>query len=424
MSQKNYSKQLIKIVLDLVWAQWNRLGLIGSVGANKYSTDIEAALLIFAHAVRYDARLYDGVWGWLNHYEDTVNNERLSTLIRKEESEWAARFLGAFFEKRSSSQWKTVIKQCRKMCSSSWKKLPLFAELQIGGELEKDSIFSKWGILYHASSPREKLQDQVQILKNNAQLRYRYLYGKNIRADILYLLSVSHNVKSKRELDFLTSVRLANMLLCNASTIHRIQGDLEKGGLLRSHKDLAYNPFITTWTIRDFEFLHAESDYDCAIVRWIGKITEKRPLGINNMLQAAMELAFSLQKIQNEAICKSRIIEFQDEFFPILNDHQVPVLCPYGAALVPLENHSVEQLISDIVDRLQLFYFMLCCTLMLRCSKCEKAFPSPIQGNISMLKKSLLTNNTIQCPHCSSSILTSKPDFFYYNSIGNITSGL
>ena len=111
MSQKNYSKQLIKIVLDLVWAQWNRLGLIGSVGANKYSTDIEAALLIFAHAVRYDARLYDGVWGWLNHYEDTVNNERLSTLIRKEESEWAARFLGAFFEKRSSSQWKKLPSQ-------------------------------------------------------------------------------------------------------------------------------------------------------------------------------------------------------------------------------------------------------------------------------------------------------------------------
>src|SRR3989338_1414131 len=380
MSQKKYHKELLKIVLYLAWAQWNRLGLLGASGTNLFSTDIEASILLFADVVRYDGRLYDGVWYWFKRYGDVVNQERLKTLIQKEKDEWVARFLGAFLEKQSPSQWKTVIKQCQRMCTPTWKEIPLSTTMSQKGWGDKDTLFLKWGILFHDVLPREKLQDHDWIFRTNAQLRYRYLCGVLLRADVLYLLSVSHKIKHKKEKDYHTSVRLAYLLDCNLSTVHRIKNDFEKGGFLSPSRDSVHNPHIMTWSFQNHVFLPSDKYFEHGIVYWSD---------INRLLLAALNLNTELMEIQDEAICKSHIVTFQDKFFPILdNHHEIPVFSPYGTALKPLEDYSVEQLIALVVERLQLFSYIICQALMLRCARCKTIFPSPMQGMISSLKKS------------------------------------
>lgn len=417
MLQTKYNSQLIQCILGLVWAQWNRLGLIGSVGTNKYSTDIEAAILIFAHAVQWDGRLYDGVWGWLGRYENIVNGERLTTLIRDENSEWVARFLGAFFEKTVSTRWKGVIKQCKKvieehekMQSPPWDNTPLAITSPTKEWVDKDPTFLKWGILCHQMLPREKLQDHAHILQANTHLRYRYLYGSIVRADVIYLLSVSDKCKIKKESDFLHSARLAYQIHCNPSTIHYIQKDFEEGGLLYSNNDLAQNSHMMTWKIRDYTFFKADPDYDCGIIYWVD---------VNSILKAALELVLDLQKLQNDTIRKSRIVAFQDAYFPVLDDHECPVLAPYGSTLTPLENYTVEQLTMMIIERLQLFYNIVCKIFMIRCQKCKNIFSSPLQGRMSSFATNTLIDNQVQCPQCTATFSTRKRDFFYYNAFGN-----
>jgi rubredoxin len=57
--------------------------------------------------------------------------------------------------------------------------------------------------------------------------------------------------------------------------------------------------------------------------------------------------------------------------------------------------------------------------LMLRCSKCEFEFRSPIGGPISKLESAALINITLVCPNCKKPFITSKPDYFYYDDAGD-----
>lgn len=410
MSQKKYSNFLFNLTRDLIWAQWNRIGLNGTGGINRYSVDIESALIAAAYGSRLDGRLYEGVWAWLERYGVLVNAERLSTLICQQNDEWVARFLGALLQKINPSQWKGVINQCKKLCSQSWEKTPLLIHSTQKRWRSGDPVMLQWGIIYDLLSPGQKMKDHAMILRCNSLIRYRYLFGAMIRADVIYLLSISHKCQQKRELDFLTSVRLAERLSCYLSTIHRIQKDLENGGFIQSVEAARKNRSLTTWLVQDMQFLERGTDYDLGAIHWIK---------MNALLFALLKLTMDFETIQNETILKVHIQEFQIEYFPTLMDHKAHVPTPYGTAMGPLEKYSVNQLVDMITQPLVSFYRILCGIILIRCRKCNKVFDSPIQGNLSSLIKSDLPNNRVVCPHCSFCFLTSNPDFFYYDALGS-----
>ncbi len=344
--QKKYRTSIVNLVRDLVWAQWNRMGLNGTGGTNRYSVDIEASLIAAGYGSKLDGRLYEGVCSWIKLYGNIINKERLATLIYKRGDEWIARFLGALLESTDETQWKGVIKKCRSMCSPSWKKASLLINADIDTWHDKDPIMQKWGISRARLIPKQKMQEHNIILQNNVWMQYRYLYGATTRADIMYLLAVSHNCRNKREIDFLTSVRLADRLCCHLSTIYRIQEDLEKGGFIERT--------MGTWTIvaKNSLLIKSSEDYDIGIIDWVK---------INTFIDALLQLANELEEEKNEVILKSRVQVFQINYFPIFFiDHYIEAPGAYGMGLGPLEKFSTDQLFAMVEEATRLFYGIIC----------------------------------------------------------------
>ncbi|MBI2340293.1 MAG: hypothetical protein HYU99_08020, partial [Deltaproteobacteria bacterium] len=138
--QKKYNQILFLHIGDIIRAQWNRIGFNGTGGVNHYSVDIESALMVSGYGARLNGRLYEGIWGWLKRYGSLVNAERLSTLIRDANDEWASRFLGGLLEKIDSLQWRGVIEKCKKSRSTSWKETPLLIHAPAGKWRVRDSV--------------------------------------------------------------------------------------------------------------------------------------------------------------------------------------------------------------------------------------------------------------------------------------------
>ena len=408
--QKKYNQILFLHIGDIIRAQWNRIGFNGTGGVNHYSVDIESALMVSGYGARLNGRLYEGIWGWLKRYGSLVNAERLSTLIRDANDEWASRFLGGLLEKIDSLQWRGVIEKCKKSRSTSWKETPLLIHAPAGKWRVRDSVLSKWGILYDRLEPSHKLQDHHLILSKNPLMRYRYAYGAVIRADILYLLSVAHHCPTKREIDFLTSVRLAERLSCHLSTIHRIEKDFEEGGLIEPIGEIKKKrALMTTWIAKDVPFPKVHPDYDLGMIDWIQ---------INRLLTGLFHLILKLEMNPNEIIAKAALQQFQIDYFPVLADHSIPLAPPYGTALGALEKYSVEELAGIIVHALLTFHRIICRLLLVRCKKCENVFDSPIQGEISTMANVILEKNIMECPRCRSEFSTAKSDFFYLDGLG------
>lgn len=408
--QKKYSESICDLMLTIIWAQWNRMGLNGTGGINRYSVDIESALIAAGYGSRLDGRLYEGMWTWLERYESIVNAERLATLIGEQNDEWIARFLGSMFEKINPSPWKGVLKKCEQLCSTSWKATPLLLHAVHKRWREEDPVMSKWGILYDRVTPQQKMKTHNVIIYTNALMRYRYVYGTVIRADVLYMLSLSPGSYLNRKVDFLTSVCLADRLRCHLSTIHRIQKDFEEACFIEPLGEVKKNRALrTTWLMKEIPFLSRVEGYDLGMIDWVK---------INNLFGALLSMIVELGALQNETIAKARLQDFQSHYFGVLKDHGIPVPTPYGTALGPLAEYSIEKLMDMIHESLLGFYRILCCVLLLRCRKCCHVFDAPFQGNMSSMKESSLVNNRMTCPHCEFQFLTSKPDFFYYDGLG------
>lgn len=327
--QKKYSGDIFNIARNIIWAQWNRLGLNGTGGINHYSVDIESSIVAASNIALLDGRLHEGLWSWVKHYGHIINAERLSTIISSKNNEQIAHFFISLLSNIDETKWNGVIKRCTKLLSTSSKRnIPLIHTVL-----------------------KDKLQNPDMVLQNNAIVRYRLLYGTVMRADVLYLLSISHKTKTKREIDFLTSARLASYLGCQVSTIHRIQKDLEHGDFIYPPRNFERNQAIITWRAKELDFLKIAEGYELGIIDWIR---------INSLLSAAIDLADQLEICENKLILKSHIVEFQKKYFPILCDHDVPMLTEYGNSLGPLEKYSVNELANIIVSGLSTFYDIIC----------------------------------------------------------------
>lgn len=337
-----YSKEWIRIVCDISWAQWNRLGVMGSGPVNQYSTDIEAALLLAAVAVRWDLRLYAGVCAWLNDYSEVINAERLAMLVRRskdDKDEWIARFLGGILEREGNPALRAVVQQCRKLCSSDWRPQPLRADAQVASWRANEPHMKEWGILVEDVKTGGKVHDHHYVLRLNLNMRCRRLFGNTTRADVLYLLSVSHHCRHKREVDHLTAVRLSARLGCHYTTVYRIQKDLEEGGFLVPQRQLR-NQYVVTWRVQD-ETPLLKSDFgDRGLVDW---------LAINEAVFKVLELQDVLQTLTDERRVNFAVNTYYEEsILPILLDQGIEAPPSYGQSGKPLNERSPKEMLQMV----------------------------------------------------------------------------
>ncbi|MBI4125039.1 MAG: hypothetical protein HY466_03795 [Deltaproteobacteria bacterium] len=323
---KKYGHKWLQVIQNVSWAQWNRLGLMGTGGSNQYSIDIEASLLLAAPVMAWDGRLWEGIYSWLERYETIVNGERLANLIRRGDEGTLAPVLGGLIKAGPFKTLTSVLKTCRKLSAKNW-----------GPPVQKPA--------------RSKLDDHQNILKNNAGIRYRYLYGTSLRADILYLLSVSHRCKKKRDMDYLTTVRLADVHLgCDRSTVYRLQKDLEEGDILVPQRELK-NQYIVTWTVKDDSVFFKQKTPETGLIRWTR---------MNDLFFDLFQLMEDLKKISDETVAKYRIANFLGEYVADLADHGIQVPKPYSRALgPPLKEDSLKDLAKTTTQALQSFYDLI-----------------------------------------------------------------
>lgn len=339
----NYKHLWQSVVTDIGWTIWNRLGLLGSGGRNRHTTDIEAAIVLAAHIIRRDARLLDGVQSWLRRYSRIINHERLAALLRDNHNEELARSLGGLLTSAGGNVRQTSLRTCRALCTTAWKPEPLLQTARPGIWKTADPHWKAWGLLHAPATPRVKLHDHTQILRQSMCIRHRYIFGPSLRADILYLLAVSTHNRAKYETSHLTNVRLAMLLGSHHSTIYRIQQDLEAGGILQPAGG-APNQHTATWSVRDPAVFIDTRVEDASIVHWSR---------INAMLLALAPLARQLDQTADEALHVVMLNQFHQEWFPMLADHGVAVPIPYGKALGPLKAIRSEHLLRHTTQALQ-----------------------------------------------------------------------
>lgn len=333
-SLKKYSQEWLAVVREICWAQWNRLGLLGTGPSNRYSTDIESALLLSAHTLRHDGRLLEGIRGWLLRYEDIINVERLSTLIRHYKNETLARVIGGLIDIPSLKSMTSCIHTCRKLCSNEWEPAALLLNTPQPSWKTIDKTWQAWGFFTETIASSSKIKDHDQVLRDNTNIQYRYLYGASIRADVIYLLSVSQASTRKNDVDFLTAIRLSEGHLgCNYSTIKRIQWTLEEGQFLVPQRELR-NRGIVTWLANNNTIFLKSKTPDKGLIRWIK---------INELLFAVLQLRESIVTL-SEDIALFTVNAFQEEWFPTLEDHNIPVQLPYGKNLFPLKETTADNL--------------------------------------------------------------------------------
>ena len=72
-------------VLNFIWRQWCRMGVVGSVGQrDPWVIDPEPVLAFTTEVARHDARMFDEVLDWLVRNGYWINTQRLSTMMKQD----------------------------------------------------------------------------------------------------------------------------------------------------------------------------------------------------------------------------------------------------------------------------------------------------------------------------------------------------
>jgi len=341
MSLTKYKNEISSAIKDVSWSVWNRQGVNGTGGVNRFSVDIEASIVMLAYAARLDERLYENAKTWLSKYGDIVIRERLSSLVKDLDDQWLFRFLGAAFESLDDPHWKGVIDNCRKALKKYSNKQK--EELRISGGArgwkKEDKIFSSWGILKGESGANVILQDHAKILSSNALISYRYLIGATVRADIFYLYALSQRLKNKSWVNCISTSRLANLLGCYNSSIYRIERDFEKAGLL-----LKGGKKTDVWSAGSKNLMIHSQPIESGIINWIE---------ISKAIIVTMNFFITTEGVTNEIILKSKLSDLQDQIFPLLVENGFWVPAAYGKMLGKLEPFTSDDLAEMISKSFQ-----------------------------------------------------------------------
>lgn len=195
MLAREYRETLSESVLELLWRQWGRLGVLGNLGANSdLVLDPEALLVFTARFARYDQRLYDAVAAWLVRYSRLVNLPRLKALLRSARvadtaalGYWAAVVAG-----HGDKSWARLADACRKHAGEA---APMFRDAATGQPVRhagQDALALEFGLERTPLALQEK-KVAPQLPHNAATLlfRIRSHAGCSARAEMVLLLLVS-----------------------------------------------------------------------------------------------------------------------------------------------------------------------------------------------------------------------------------------
>jgi hypothetical protein len=233
-------------VLELLWRQWNALGVSGTepvwAGA---MIDPEALLLFSLHIARYDARLFQEMVDWLVQNGSWINIQRLNNMIAKygfAGAKTLAPVAARLAENDSSRQlkWKRLAAP-----PESVREEPLFF-LPDGCRMPlprtRDELFGRYGFVTQPLSLRGYSRPFDPSLPANRLPVYRAFFGVNSRSELLCVLGSQRGVTaaSAARLTGYSPRSIQNVLAEMAASgwVEAREGGREKVYSLRSDPNL------------------------------------------------------------------------------------------------------------------------------------------------------------------------------------------
>lgn len=195
MLAREYREKLSEAVLELLWRQWGRLGVLGNLGGcSDFVLGPEALLVFTARFARYDQRLYDAVAAWLVRYSRLVNLPRLKAALRSARvmSTAALGYWAALVAGLGDKSWARLADACRK---GAGKAVPMFHGAATGQPIRharQDALALEYGLERNPLVLQEK-KVAPQLPRNAATLLFtiRSHAGCSARAEMVLLLLLS-----------------------------------------------------------------------------------------------------------------------------------------------------------------------------------------------------------------------------------------
>lgn len=260
-----YRERIEKALVDIAWAQWNRLGLYGTGKESHATTDVEAAIALVCLVGWLDGRLFNGVLSWVHEYQEIVSGERLKLFIKDIDDPFFPRCVGAVIESSAASKdaarWRHFLHTVKEsLPERKNEKGTIFWYARARASwIKRDAIFKKWGLAKEESVRSTKLKRHEEILRANGQIGYRYLFGNNARADIVYLLAAA---ASKG----LVTADLSAVTGYNHSSVFRVLKDLARSGLVESFGSEGSKR--ARWYIRETNTVLVRALHDAQLINW------------------------------------------------------------------------------------------------------------------------------------------------------------
>jgi len=264
-----YKEKYEQALVDIAWAQWNRLGLYGSGKQSRASTDIEAAIALACYVGWLDGRLFSGALSWIHRYQDIVSGERLKLFIKDIADPFFPRCIGAMIESaaanKDASRWRYFLKNVHKSLPkrTNVKGSIFWYSRARNAWTEQDAIFKKWGLSKEKTVFSAKLKAHEEIISTDSQIRYRYLFGNSARADVVYLLSAAGATG-------LMTSDLSATTGYNHSSVFRILKDLASAGLVESHG--AIGSKRSRWILRPMDAAFTINMSETVLINWKGAL--------------------------------------------------------------------------------------------------------------------------------------------------------
>lgn len=180
-------------LLDLLWRQWNALGITGQSSPWKQApVDPEALLLVSCTLARHDARLFDAILDWLSLNGRYLNIQRIRLLLKAFPFEGGAVFSAVAATVSTSAQAVKWARSSQPPVKKNRKAEPLFF-MPNGNPLPvlhvPDPVFLLSGFERDQYEKRGVAQPFPPLEGASLILRLRALIGVSARCEILvYLL--------------------------------------------------------------------------------------------------------------------------------------------------------------------------------------------------------------------------------------------
>jgi hypothetical protein len=217
-------------VLDLLWRQWNTVGVAGhGLPWEGAPIDPDALLLVSCTVARHDARLFDAMLEWMGINGRYVNVHRTRRILTDEAFAGESVFRAVAASVKDSV---SVAKWSRSasIASGSVKEpQPLF-RLADGRPLpvvgEPDAVFAAHGFVRDRREPRGVVQPFRPEPAANLILRLRALLGVNARCEILAFLLLNGRGSPRA---------IARQTYYYPATVSKALSEMQQSGYVISH---------------------------------------------------------------------------------------------------------------------------------------------------------------------------------------------